>query len=217
MRRERNAATGSRCLGQGGVAARRRLDQCQCAVGDHGHRRQGVLLDQCRCRGSPRLGKRARAGRSRRARDSRRHRCDDRADRRAQARRRRRPPPRAASPCASHSHGVQPVVGASAAARRGVADVEAGGDPGRCRRHRGGLGQGRRRQVDHRAQSGAGPARSRPARRPARCRHLRPVGAAADRHSREAATERRPEDDSDSSASALPSCRSAFWSRKTPR
>ena len=29
--------------------------------------------------------------------------------------------------------------------------------------------------------------------------------------------ERRQEDDSDRSASALPSCRSAFWSRKTPR
>ena len=172
---------------QGGVAARRAADQCQRAVGDHGHRRQGDLLDQRRCRRGPRLGKRARAGRSRRARHSRRHRRDDRADRRAQARLgagRRRHQRRIAIRHARRAAGL----GAPPAAGRGVADVEAGGDPGRRGGHRGGLGQGRRRQVDHRAQSGAGPARSRPARRPARCRHLRPVGAAADRHQREAAS-----------------------------
>ena len=98
-----------------------------------------------------------------------------------------------ASPCAWRAAGV----GAQAAAKPGVADVQAGGNSGRRRRHRGGLGQGRRRQVDHRAQSRAGPARSRPARRSARRRYLRPLGAAADRHSREAETERRPQDDSD--------------------
>ena len=191
------------------------LDQCQRAVGDLGHRRQGVLLDQCRRRGGPRLGKRARAGRSRRARHSRRHRGDDRADGRAQAglaAASRRAPHRHA-----HAHGVQPVSAhrppqGAASPMSKQAEI-----PGRRRRHRGGLGQGRRRQVDHRAQSGAGPARSRPARRPARCRHLRPVGAAADRHSREAAAQRRPEDDSDPAFRPCRSCRSAFWSRKTPR
>ena len=40
-----------------------------------------------------------------------------------------------------------------------VADVEAVGNSRRCRRHRRRLGQGRRRQIDHRAQSGAGAAR----------------------------------------------------------
>ena len=99
----------------------------------------------------------------------------------------------AASPCPWRAAGV----GASAAAKPGVADVEAGGNSRRRRRHRGGVGQGRRRQIDHGAQSRARLARSRPARRPARCRYLRPLGAAADRHSREAETERRPQDDPD--------------------
>ena len=126
------------------------------------------------------------------------------------------PPP---APRRTPAHAPRRAAGrrAPAAARRGVADVETGGNSRHRRRHRGGLRQGRRRQIDHRAQSGAGPARSRSARRPARCRHLRAVGAAADRHSREAAAQRRQEDDSDRSASALRSCRSAFWSRKTPR
>ena len=62
----------------------------------------------------------------------------------------------AASACAFTFSRRATGLRAPPAARRGVADVEAGGDSGRCRRHRGGLGQGRRRQVDHRAQSGAG-------------------------------------------------------------
>ena len=181
MRLERNAATGSRCSGQGGVAARRRLDQCRCVVADHGQRRQGVFLDQCRRRGGPRLGKRSRAGRSGGARHSRRHRRHDRADRRTQGR--RRAAAGAASPRARRAAGLR----APAAAKPGVADVEAGGNSRHCRRHRGRLRQGRRRKIDHGAQSGAGPARSRFARRPARRRHLWPVGAAIDRHSREAA------------------------------
>ena len=159
------------------------LDQCQCAVGDLGHRRQGVLLDQCRRRGSPRLGKRARAGRSRRARDPRRHRRHDRADGRAQGRIAAPASAGAASACAFTCARRAAGRGAPAAAKPGVADVQASGNSGRRRRHRGGVGQGRRRQIDHRAQSRAGPARSRPARRPARCRYLRPFGAAADRHS----------------------------------
>ena len=89
----------------------------------------------------------------------------------------------AASPFARRATGF----GASAAARPGIADVETVGDSRHRRRDRGGLRQGRRRQIDHRAQSGIGPARSRFAGRSARCRHLRAVGAAADRHSREAA------------------------------
>ena len=191
MRRERYAATGSRRIGQGDVAARRRLDQCQCAVGDLGHRRQGVLLDQCRCRGGARLGKRTGAGGSRRSCHPWRQRRHDRADRRAQGG--LRPPPSAAAAPPPHRHAPWRAAGlsAQAAAGRGLADVQTGGNSGRRRRHRGGVGQGRRRQIDHRAQSGARPARPRPARRPARCRHLRPVGAAADRHSREAAAQRR--------------------------
>ena len=212
MRRERNAATGSRCAGQGDVAARRRLDQRQRAVADRGQRRQGVLLDQCRCRGGARLGKRARAGRSCRARDPGRQRCHDRADRRAQGaalpRRRRR---------IATAGGVAPVASHRPPQGAGFADVEAGGNSGRRRRHRGGVGEGRCRQIDHRAQSRARPARSRPARRPARCRYLRAVGAAADRHSRKAAAQRRQEDDPDRSVSGSRSCRSVFWSRKTPR
>ena len=92
-----------------------------------------------------------------------------------------------------HRHAPRRGAGrlASAAAEPGLADVEAGGNSRHRRRHRGRLRQGRRRQVDHRAQSGARPARSRLARRPARCRHLRAVGAAIDRHSREAAAQRR--------------------------
>ena len=151
------------------------------------------------------------AGGGGRARHSRRHRRHDRADRRAQA------GFRGAAGAASARAGRAAGLVASAAAKSGVADVEAVGNPGRRRRHRGGLRQGRRRQIDHRAQSGAGPARSRFARRPARCRYLRAVGAEADRHSREAAAQRRQENDSDRSVSALRSCRSVFWSRRTPR
>jgi hypothetical protein len=54
--------------------------------------------------------------------------------------------------------------------------------------HRGRLRQGRRRQIDHRGQSRARPARSRPEGRRARCRHLRPVGAEAARHPRKPQT-----------------------------
>ena len=71
---------------------------------------------------------------------------------------------------------------AAAASSRRLADVAAGGNSGCRRRHRGGLGQGRGRQVDHRAQPRAGPARSGLEGRPARRRYLRSVGAAADRH-----------------------------------
>ncbi len=213
MRRERHAATGSGYLGQGGVAARRRLDQRQCAVGDHGHRRQGVLFHQCRRRRGPRLGKRAGAGRSRGARHSRRHRRHDRADRRAQGGRRGTTAAATAPPRPWRAAGGR----AQAAPKPGLADVQAVRNSGRRRRYRGGVGQGRCRQIDHRAQPGAGPARSRPARRPARRRHLWTIGAAADWHSRKAAARRQPENDSDSSVSASPSCRSDFWSRKTPR
>ena len=109
----------------------------------------------------------------------------------------RKPGPAAPPAPHRHAHGVPPVSSHRAAAKSGVADVEAVGNSRHCRRHRGGLRQGRRRKIDHRAQSGAGPARSRFARRPARRRHLRAVGAEADRHSREAAAQRRQEDDSD--------------------
>src|SRR5450755_4009755 len=87
---------------------------------------------------------------------------------------------------------------AQAAAKSGVADVEAVRNSRHCRRHRGGLRQGRRRKIDDRAQSGVGPARSRLARRPARRRHLWAIGAEIDRHSREAAAQRRQENDSHS-------------------
>ena len=120
-----------------------------------GHRRQGVLLDQCRCRGGPRLGKRSRAGGSRRARHSRRQRRDDRAHRRAQGRRcaaaTAAPPP---SPH-RHAHGVQPVSAHRPPQSPALADVQAGGNSRHRRRDRGGLRQRRRRQIDHRAQSGA--------------------------------------------------------------
>ena len=199
-------------LGQGEVAARRRPDRGQCAVGDHGRRRQGVLLDQCRRRARPAPGKASAPRRSRRARHSRRHRGDDRADRRTQGRASAPPPPPH-----RHARGVQPVSSHRPPQSPALADVEAVGNSRHCRRHRGGLRQRRRRQIDHRAQSGAGPARSRPARRPARRRHLRAVGAAADRHPREAAAQRRSEDDPDRAFRPCRSCRSASWSRKTPR
>ena len=84
--------------------------------------------------------------------------------------------------------GVQPVAAHRPPQGPGIADVEAIGDSRHFRRDRGRLGQGRRRQIDHRAQPRAWPARPRSAGRPARRRHLRAVGAAADRHSREAAS-----------------------------
>ena len=56
--------------------------------------------------------------------------------------------------------------------------------PGRHVDHRRGFRQGRRRQVDHRHQSRHGPGRDRPARGPARRRHLRPFAAAHGRHRR---------------------------------
>src|SRR5450755_1324800 len=79
---------------------------------------------------------------------------------------------------------------AQAAAKSGVADVEAVRNSRHCRRHRGGLWQGRCRKIDDRAQSGVGPARSRLARRTARRRHLWAIGAEIDRHTREAAAQR---------------------------
>ena len=104
-----------------------------------------------------------------------------------------RKPGAAAPQPAPHRHapGRRAGLRASAAAKPGVADVEAVGNSRHRRRHRGGFGQGRGRKVDHGAQSGARPARPRFARRPARRRHLWAVGAEIDRHPREAAAERR--------------------------
>ena len=152
------------------------------------------------------------AGRGRGARHSRRHRRDDRADGRAQAgspRPRRR---RLRSASARRAAGL----GAPAAARRGLADVEAGGDPRRRRHHRGGVRQGRRRQVDHGAQSGA---------------RLRDLGLRvgvldADIYGpsmpkltgirEKPQTQRRQQDDADRALRPARSCRSASWSRKRP-
>src|SRR6266849_1764594 len=119
MRRERHAAAGSRWSGQGDVAARRRPDRCQCFVGDISQRRQGVFLDQCRCRRGPRLGKRSGRSRSGRARYSGRHRRPDRAHRRTQA--------WFSGAAASARAGRAACLIASAAARSSVADVEAVG------------------------------------------------------------------------------------------
>ena len=59
MRRERHAATGSRCVGQGDVAcAASALTHANVLSADHRERRQGVLLDQCRRHPGSRLGKR---------------------------------------------------------------------------------------------------------------------------------------------------------------
>ena len=70
-----------------------------------------------------------------------------------------------------------PQAAAAARARR-----HSGRDP----HHRRRLRQGRRRQVDHRGQSGAGPRGPWPCCRPARRRHLRPLDAQAARHPRPA-------------------------------
>ena len=124
-------------------------------------------------------------------------------------------PPRAASACPGRAAHLD--ASSAAATRVRFADVETVGNSRHFRRHRGRLRQGRGRKIDHRAQSGIGPARPRIARRPARRRHLRAVGAEADRDSREAAADRQQENDSDRSGSVSPSCRSVFWSRKKPR
>src|SRR6478735_5670295 len=87
MRFERDAATGSRQPRQDQVAPRGRAHQCQCAERDQRGRRQGVLLDQCRCRRSASLGIRPGRGRGRGARHSRRHHRHGGADRRAEGRR----------------------------------------------------------------------------------------------------------------------------------
>jgi len=131
--------------------------------------------------------------------NSRRHRRDDCAHRRTQARcgafavTWRTGGTAAASPRPWRAAGVS----TQAAAESGVADVETVGNSGCRGRDRGGLGEGRCRQIDHGTQSGARPARSGLTRRSARCRHLWPVSAAADRHSREAETRRQQENDSD--------------------
>ena len=183
MRRERDATAGSglrlrKVKSPRGVALTEANVLSAITVND-GKVFFSINVDAAR---GARLGKRARRSRERRARHSRRHRGDDRADRRAQGgqlRRRRR--------VAARGRRASRVRAPPAAAKsRRLADVAAGRNPGRRRRHRGRLRQGRRRQIDHRAQSGAGPARSRPQGRAARCRHLRTVGAAADRHPREA-------------------------------
>ena len=159
------------------------------------------------------------AGRSRGARHSRRQHGDDRAHRRAQGRlgvsaaAGRGATAASSCPCRRRATRSQP----QAAAGRTIADVAAGGNSGCRGDHRGRLRQGRGRQIDHRDQRCAGPARPGPARRPARCGYLRAFGAAADRHPRKAAAQCRAEDDPDRIASACRSCRSAFWSRKTPR
>jgi hypothetical protein len=215
MRRERDTATGSRSSRQGGVAARRRLDQCRCAVGDIGYRRQGVFLDQCRCHRGPRLGERPSASRSGRACHSRRHRRDDRAHRRTQAG--CHGASAAASPRpTSRSRRAAGLI-APATARPGIADVEADGNSRHCRGHCGRFRQGRCRKIDHRDQSGTGLTRSRFARRPARRRHLWTIGTAADRHSRKAAAQRRQENDPACALRSGDHVDRVSWSRKTPR
>ena len=212
MRRERDAATGSRCAGQGDVAARRRLDQCQRAVADRGQRRQGVLLDQCRCRGGARLGKRAGAGRSGRARHPRRQRRHDRADRRAQgAAPPRRPPP--------HRHARRRCAGrgAPAAARRGSPMSKQAEIPGVA-------------AVIAVASGKGGVGKSTTALNLAL--GLRDLGLRvglldADIYGpsvprltgihEKPRAQRRQEDEPDRSVSGSRSCRSAFWSRKRPR
>ena len=194
MRFERDAATGSRQPRQDQVAPRGRAHQCQCAERDQRGRRQGVLLDQCRCRRGASLGIRPGRGRGRGARHSRRHHRDGGADRRAQG---RRAATTAANSQPRHAgRAAGPCPQAAAAGRRPIADGAAVRDSGRRGRDRGRLRQGRRRQVHDRAQSCAGPARSRPQGRAARCRHLRPLGAAADRPPPEAGAGRRAQDDS---------------------
>ena len=69
---------------------------------------------------------------------------------------------------------------------------------------RGRVRQGRRRQIDHRDQSRARPARSRPEGRRARCRHLRPLGAEAARDPRPARDARRQPAAADAAATASP-------------
>ena len=216
MRLERDAAAGSGCPCQGDVAARRRLAQCQCAVGDHGRRRQGVLLHQCRCRRGARLGERARAGRSCRARHSRRQRGDDRADRRTQGRaapRRRRQPQPPCQPC----HGVQP-----AAAHR---PPQGGPSPMSKQAEIPGVAA-----VIAVASGKGGVGKSTTALNLAL--GLRDLGLRvglldADIYGpsvprltgirEKPRAQRRPEDDPDRALRPCRSCRSASWSRKTPR
>ena len=123
---------------------------------------------------------------------------DGGADRRAQGRRRGA----ARGPASTAGGARRPRARAATASSR--ADRRAGRDVD----HRGRLGQGRRRQVHHRGQSGARPARPRHEGRHARRRHLRAVAAEAARHPREAADRRRHAAEADRAATASPSCRS---------
>ncbi len=89
---------------------------------------------------------------------------------------------------------------------------------GREEHHRRCIRQGRRRQIHHRRQPGAGAVRRGRERRHSRCRHLWPLAAADARHrQRPARIRRRQEARADGRPMACRPCRSASSSTRKPR
>ena len=102
-------------------------------------------------------------------------------------------------------------------AAKGPAAAGPARDSRRGRRDRGRQRQGRRRQIDRRGQSRARPRQARTQDRPARRRHLRPLGAAPARHSPRNPRSRDGKTLSRSRHSASRRCRSAISSGRTSR
>ena len=122
-----------------------------------------------------------------------------------------RVPPRA-RPAAPSAARARAAAGARLAQPRQARRAGRRGD------HRRRLGQGRRRQIDHRRQSGARARSQRAAGRRARCRHLRPVDAEAARHlAASPQTGRRQDAQAAWRTTASRSCRWASWSTRTRR
>ena len=153
------------------------------AVRRRRHRRQGVLLDHRRCRRGEGLGTGAQGGRRGGARHARRAIRAGRADRRTRRRRRRGPQPAHVA--------TQPRAAGSPACARPSRRQGAARHARRRGDHRGRLRQRRRRQIHHRGQSRARPARSRAESRHPRRRYLWALAAQAARHQGEAADHRR--------------------------
>ena len=108
---------------------------------------------------------------------------------RACSRRWSRSPP-SARPGGRRAAAAAPQRRPSGRARRAARRIGAGRS-GRRGDHRGRVRQGRRRQIDHRGQSGARACRARAQGRHPRRRHLRAVAAEAARHQGAAADARR--------------------------
>ena len=120
------------------------------------------------------------------------------------SRRRRRPPARAGLELADAHRRARACRAAHAAAER-------------AQRHRGRVGQGRRRQVDDRGEPRAGAGRRRRARRRARRRHLRPQHPDACSASPAGPTVPTARRSSRCARTAWRRCRSACWSSRTRR